>query len=155
MDIHVRRLGTLNILFGVISLLVSTVLLVVYGGPIGIYESTDDNVLGLLVSVSAMAHLLLGIPCIIGGISLRKLQEWSRGMLIVTSALNIVNVPIGSILGAYGLWVLLTPETDPLFTHEPTNRITNKGVSQTRSGAGEPSPAPKQNSTTIVPSPRS
>ena len=155
MDIHVRRLGTLNILFGVVSLLVSIGLLGFYGGPIGIYESTDDNVLGLLVSVSAVAHLLLGIPCIIGGLSLRKLQEWSRGMLIVTSALNIVNLPVGSVLGAYGLWVLLTPETDPLFTHEPTNRITNKGVAQTKSGASELSPAPKQNATTIVPSPRS
>ena len=155
MDIHVRRLGTLNILFGVISLLVSVGLLAVYGGPIGIYESTDDNVLGLLVSVSAVAHVLLGIPCIIGGLSLRKLQEWSRGMLIVTSALNIINVPVGSVLGGYGLWVLLAPETDPLFTHEPATRITNKGVAQTKAGAGEISPAPKQNSTTIVPSPRS
>jgi len=38
-------------------------------------------------------------------------------MLTVISAVNILDVPVGTILGAYGLWVLLTPETDPLFDH--------------------------------------
>ena len=27
------------------------------------------------------------------------MEEWSRGMMIVTSALNIMNVPVGSIIG--------------------------------------------------------
>jgi hypothetical protein len=155
MDIHVRRLATFNILFGVISLFASAGLLLVFGGPVGIYQSTDDNIFGLLVAVSAVAHLLLSIPCIVGGAALKSLQEWSRGMLIVTSALNIINVPLGSILGAYGLWVLLTPETDPLFNHEPAHRVANKGVSQAKTGENEPAPSHKANTSTIVPSPRS
>ena len=155
MDIHVRRLALLNILFGAAGLFVSLVLLIVYGGPVGIYQSTDDNVLGLLVSVSAVAHLLISVPCILGGIFLKRLQEWSRGLMIVTSALNIMNVPLGSILGAYGLWVLLTPETDPLFSQEPLHRVTNKGVAQGKLSPAEGQQSNSATAPTIVPSPRS
>jgi hypothetical protein len=119
------------------------------------YQSTDDNILGLLISVSAVVHLLLAIPCLIGGVFLRNYAEWSRGMLIVTSALNIMNVPFGSILGAYGLWVLLAPETDPLFSREPLSRITNKGVAQTKAAPAEAQAVNPANTSTIVPSPRS
>ena len=35
--------------------------------------------------------------------------------MIVLSALHLVNIPIGTILGIYGLWVLLSKETDLLF----------------------------------------
>ena len=78
--------------------------LLFYGGPVGIYESTEDNILGLLIAVTAVVYFFISIPCIVGGIFLRQLQEWSRGTMIVTSALNIMNVPVGSIIGAYGLW---------------------------------------------------
>jgi hypothetical protein len=110
------------------------------------------------MAVAAVVHFFISIPCIVGGIFLRQLQEWSRGMMIVTSALNIMNVPVGSIIGAYGLWVLLTPETDPLFSHEPLNRVTNKSVAQTKPTSVEGQPGHKKTSTTasdIVPSPRS
>ncbi|HYP05077.1 MAG TPA: hypothetical protein VER03_02485 [Bryobacteraceae bacterium] len=152
MDIHVRRLSTFNILFGVFSLLASIALLIFFDGPMGMYRSTDDNILGLFITVSALAHLILAVPCLIGGLALRSLNEWSRGMLIVTSALNIINVPMGSVLGGYGLWVLLTPETDPLFAREPAHRVANKGVSQQASNVALQQ---KKAANTIVPSPRS
>ena len=74
----------------------------------------------------------------------------------MTSALNILNLPVGSILGCYGLWVLLTPETDPLFSAPPPDRRPKKP-------APRPPPAeqsdeslnPKATGATIIPSPRS
>ena len=36
------------------------------------------------------------------------------------SALNLINIPLGTVLGAYGLWVLLNSETERLFTSRPT-----------------------------------
>ncbi|MEO8125673.1 MAG: hypothetical protein ABI822_01200, partial [Bryobacteraceae bacterium] len=49
------------------------------------------------------------------GFYVRLLQDWARVMLIIVSAINVLNVPFGTLLGAYGLWTLMTPETDPLF----------------------------------------
>jgi hypothetical protein len=159
MDTHVKTLGLFNILFGVFGLLLSLTVFAIYGGPVSIYTSMDDTVVGVLLAASAVFHVLLAVPCIVGGIYLRSFSEWARGVLIVTSALNILNIPIGSILGGYGLWVLLTEESDPLFSSPPPNRQAPK-----------PAPAPPRNkpvedrpetphkksaATSIVPSPRS
>ena len=35
--------------------------------------------------------------------------------MIVLSAINLINIPFGTVLGIYGLWVLLTRETELLF----------------------------------------
>jgi hypothetical protein len=154
MDIHVRRLGTLNLLFGVAGLLVSSVLFLIHGGPLGLYRSTDDTILGLLMAASAVAHSLLAVPCIIGGLFLRKMTEWSRGLVIVTSALNILNLPAGSILGGYGLWVLLSPEVEPLFSMSAESRAADAAHKH----ANSPHPENRKSAAAeprIVPSPRS
>ena len=39
--------------------------------------------------------------------------------LIVLAAINLINIPLGTILGAYGLWVLLNKETERLFAGTP------------------------------------
>ena len=36
-------------------------------------------------------------------------------MGIVLSVLNVIVFPIGTVAGIYGLWVLLSKETEPLF----------------------------------------
>jgi len=40
-------------------------------------------------------------------------------LTIVLSALDLLHVPFGTILGIYGLWVMLKPETEQLFTYTP------------------------------------
>lgn len=77
--------------------------------------------MGTLAAVSASFHLLLAIPCVVGGVGLRSFSQWSRGVLIITSGLNLLNIPIGSLLGIYGLWVLLAEETEPLFNTPPVS----------------------------------
>ena len=109
---------------------------------------------GVLLASSAIFHIVLAVPCIVAGIHLRSYTEWARGVLIVTSALNILNIPIGSIVGAYGLWVLLAEETDPLFSNPPPNRELTKVATAASSAATQTEPK-KSAATTIVPSPRS
>jgi hypothetical protein len=155
MDTHVKALGMANLIFGVCSIVLGLLVLIVYGGPFGLYNSSMDYMVLLMVG-SVLFHFLIGIPCIIGGFYLRSFTEWSRSLVIVTSALNILNLPVGSILGCYGLWVLLTPETDPLFSAPPPDYRPKK--------ADPPVPPaeeskrvvnPKATGATIVPSPRS
>lgn len=143
----------LNIFFGVFSLLIAVGVFIFYGSPIGFYNSTSDNILALLITGSIIFHMLLALPCIIGGIYLRSFAEWSRGVVIVVSALNILNPPIGSMIGGYGLWVLLTPETDPLFTSPPPDHRPKKPT-EAQDPKAQVQPK-KAAATTIVPSPRS
>jgi hypothetical protein len=156
MDTHVKALGLLNIIFGGISVLFGLAVFVFFGGPVGLYRTMNDDVLGFLLAGSVVFHMLLAIPCILVGVYLRSFMEWARGFAIVVSALNLLNFPFGCVVGGYGLWVLLTPETDPLFS-DRRPRHTKKSPSPAKSPQTSTSEAkPKQSaSARIIPSPRS
>ena len=53
------------------------------------------------------------------GIGLLKLRPWGRILGIVMSIVNLLYIPIGTIVGIYGLWVLFSKETEGLFTETP------------------------------------
>jgi ABC-type Fe3+ transport system permease subunit len=59
--------------------------------------------------------LMLSIPGIVAGIGLLYYKPWARILTIVLCALGLLNFPLGTGLGVYGLWVLLSPETTRLF----------------------------------------
>ena len=54
--------------------------------------------------------LVLSLPGIIAGVGLLKFRPWARIVTIVLSALNLMNIPFGTILGVYGLWVMLSDD---------------------------------------------
>jgi hypothetical protein len=115
MDQHVRTLGNLNIAYGIFSLLASLCVFIGIGGFDEIYRYFNDPAAAVVATFLAIYHALIAIPCIVGGIFLKRLRVWSRSFVILVSALNALNIPVGTLLGVYGLWVLLTPETEPLF----------------------------------------
>ena len=65
------------------------------------------------------------LPGLAAGYGLLKFKPWARIVGIVLSALKLINVPLGTILGAYGLWVLLSKDTERLFDGAPVVTSTN------------------------------
>ena len=122
MDRHVNILGSLNMVFGAAGFLGALAAIIAGGGFAGIYSAFNEDVYGFIAVVSVVFHLLMGIPCFVGGLFVRRLADWARVFLIVVSAVNVLNVPFGAMLGAYGLWVLLQPETEPLFEELPQTK---------------------------------
>lgn len=124
MDTHLNVLGILHIVLSLLGLLIAATIFAVFGGLAGVIGATADAgdaavvvpILGLVGSVLVLVLLVLSIPGIILGIGLLRRRPWSRLFGIVLSAISLINVPFGTLLGIYGLWVLLTPETQPLFT---------------------------------------
>jgi hypothetical protein len=51
-------------------------------------------------------------------------KSWARIVGIVLSAVSLINIPIGTAVGAYGLWVLLNKETERLFDTAPPTAVT-------------------------------
>ncbi|HEY7820284.1 MAG TPA: hypothetical protein VIG29_18820 [Vicinamibacteria bacterium] len=121
---HVSILGTLYIVFGCLGLLGAFALLLFFGGVAGIvgiaaHEDPDAAVAvpivgGLGVGLAALVTLF-SIPGLVVGIGLVKFRRWARVGGAVLSAINLVNFPLGTAIGAYGLWVLLSKESEPLF----------------------------------------
>ena len=121
MDTHVKVLAVLYIVFGVIGTLVGLALGAVLGviGAAGAASDPDAwmalPILGFTGAALGAFMLALSLPGIIAGVGLLKYQPWARILTIVLSALNLMNIPLGTILGIYGLWVMLSDEGSRLF----------------------------------------
>lgn len=107
MNQHVPIVAWLNIVGSVLLLLVALFLIVLLPS-IGAM-SGDRQALGILsiVGVSVGGFLgLLAVPGLLAGIGLLRRRNWARILAIVVSFLNLLNIPIGTIIGGYSLWVL-------------------------------------------------
>lgn len=121
---HVRVLGYLHVIFGALGILGAIGVLVAFGGIAGIVSIAAPHdpdawkaipIIGIVGVVIAVFVLVLSLPGFVAGIGLVKFQPWARILTIVLSALNLLNVPLGTALGIYGFWVLLRPETEAMF----------------------------------------
>jgi hypothetical protein len=52
----------------------------------------------------------MAIPGIIAGWGLLNRRPWARIVIIILSILALIRFPLGTIVGVYGLWVLLSSE---------------------------------------------
>jgi hypothetical protein len=123
MATHVKTLGILHIVLGSIGVLVALLFLLFFGSLAAFVGLTDSSegafmavpILGGIGGLIFLFVLLLSVPGIIVGIGLLRFSPWARVLGIVVSAVSLLNVPFGTALGVYGLWVLLSTETERLF----------------------------------------
>ncbi len=122
MDTHVKVVGVLNIAIGACGLVVALMVMLVFGGAAGIVGSSSDPDAAMAVPIIGLAGMALviffvalALPAVIVGIGLVRLRPWARIGGIVLSILHLIWIPIGTIIGAYSLWVLFSKETERLF----------------------------------------
>jgi hypothetical protein len=121
---HVKLLGILHIVFGGLALLAGLAIFALFGGIaglVGMAGSGGDSwiavpILGVIGTFVFGLMAVLGLPGLIAGFGLLSFRPWARILTIVLSALELLNFPFGTILGVYGLWVLMTPAGERLFT---------------------------------------
>ena len=128
---HVTVLGVLYVVLGVMGLMAAVIVLVIFGGLASFVGVAAQNDPDAQIAVPILGALAVGLCCLIGllsapgviaGVGLIKFKPWARILAIVLSILNLLNIPFGTMIGIYGLWVLLTPETEPLFRGEPLQK---------------------------------
>lgn len=123
---HVKVLAVLYIVLGALGVLSALLLMMVFGvaaGSVGVSGDPDAAValpiIGFVGTGLFIFLLAISLPGVIVGFGLLQLKSWARIGGIVLCAINLINIPIGTILGAYGLWVLLNGETERLFASTP------------------------------------
>jgi len=134
MTTHVKVLGVLYIAFSAITLCAAIFLglgLVAATGIVGQTASPEDAavalpIIGFAGSTLVIFLVLISLPGLITGIGLLKYQSWARIVGIVLAAINLINIPFGTALGIYGLWVLLNKQTEPLFAGVPPDALVSK-----------------------------
>lgn len=124
MDTHVKVLGVLYIALSALGLLGALVLMVGVGTAAGVVGAAADSgdaavaipIIGVAGTAVVAFLLLLSLPGLITGFGLLQYRPWARILGLVLSALNLINIPFGTVLGIYGLWVLLNKDTERLFS---------------------------------------
>jgi len=115
---HVTLVAGLHIGYGSLKLLAA---LIIYLGVkfawgfIPDEEDTAREVLQLVFSILPSVVAFFGIVEVLAGISVLSYKSWSRVFTIIISALNCLNIPIGTAIGVYSIWTLMKPEVLELF----------------------------------------
>lgn len=122
MRTHVKVLGVLFLVYGLWMLLLALAagfglsLLGAFIGSSGDPEAeVGAAVLGLLGVAATVAFAGLGIVAALTGLGVLTFKPWGRILGIIASALCLIRIPFGTVLGIYGLWVLFNKETEALF----------------------------------------
>jgi hypothetical protein len=120
---HVKIVAILNIVLGSLGACAGIVILILGGSIaayVGQYVADQDAtaaapIIAAIAVALAIFFFLLSLPSIIGGWGLLHFRPWARILMIIISAINLLHVPIGTAVGIYGLWVLLSEEGHRLF----------------------------------------
>ena len=130
MQVHVKVLGAIYIAFAALGLLFALVLAIGLGGAVGVVGASGDPdaalaipIIGIAGSVMIGVIAVLCLPGLVAGVGLLYFKPWARVLGIVLAAVCLIGFPWLTILGAYGLWVLLSKDSEHLFD-APSTVIT-------------------------------
>jgi hypothetical protein len=128
MDTHVKVLGVLHIALGALGLIGALVLILVFGGAAGIVGASGDPeaaaavpIIGITGTALVIFVVATSLPGVIIGIGLLQFRSWARIGGLVLSIFDLIWIPFGTILGVYGLWVLLSKDTERAFKGSVTS----------------------------------
>ena len=124
MQTHVKVVGVAFIVFGALGILAAMAIMLVFGGAAGIVGASADPeeaafalpIIGLTGTLLSMFLFALSIPGLVTGFGLLSFKPWARILGIVLCAIQLINIPLGTLLGIYGLWVLLNSDTERLLS---------------------------------------
>jgi hypothetical protein len=127
MQTHVKVLGVMYLAVGGCMLVGALFLVLTMGGVAGIVGATAEPedaaiaipILGIAGTALSAFLGIFSLPSLITGYGLINYKPWSRVVGIVLSAISLIFIPFGTIVGAYGLWVLLSKDTEHLFNTAP------------------------------------
>ncbi len=116
MNTHIRILGWLWIIIGVLGMLGALCLGATVAGSGFISEDeTAILVTSIVAVVCGSMFFLENVLNIIAGIGLLKYKSWGRILAIILGIINLFGFPVGTALGIYTLWAMFNDETRQLF----------------------------------------
>jgi len=124
MSTHVKVLGVAYIALSALGLMIALFMALIFGTASGIVGASAEPqdaaiampIIGLTGMMLVTFLLVVSLPGLIAGIGLLKLRPWGRILGIIVAVLSLINIPLGTIVGIYGLWVLFNKDTERLFS---------------------------------------
>ena len=113
---HVRLVGILWMAYSALTVVAGVVLVIVartiFGGHFNGPPPQVTAWLGPFLTFIAGIILIKGAAGFIAGWGLLQREPWARAVTLVIGFISLFNVPLGTALGIYTLWVLLPAQSD-------------------------------------------
>jgi hypothetical protein len=108
---HVRLLGIFWLALSVFRLIPGFALLTIFGRGLDFPPGVPDFVHGILTGV-AWAFLFGAAAGLITGWGLLQREPWARTLALIMGIISLLDMPFGTIIGIYTLWVLLPARSE-------------------------------------------
>ena len=114
---HVSLVGALHVGFGILGLFGALAIYLTFDFVYGFIEEEPivEELFTFIGNSLALIILFISVLGIIGGIGLFSYKPWSRILVMIVSAINCLNIPVGTAKGVYSIWVMMQPETIEMF----------------------------------------
>lgn len=114
---QVSLVGALHVGFGILGVLGALAIYLTFQFT---YELIDEeplveNLIAFMGNTLSLIVLFISVLGIIGGAGLFSFKPWARILVMIVSAINCLNIPVGTAKGIYSIWVLMQPETIEMF----------------------------------------
>jgi p-aminobenzoyl-glutamate transporter AbgT len=125
MEEHVTILGALYVAFNALGILIAIIIFVVISS--GGLLSGDMEAIAITSTVGSLIALIIiifSVPGLIAGIGLLRRRPWARILALIVGCLELMNIPFGTMLGIYTIWVVMKEETTRLFSAQTGTAAT-------------------------------
>ncbi|HWF10705.1 MAG TPA: hypothetical protein VG297_19690 [Bryobacteraceae bacterium] len=115
MSANRRLLGILWLAISAFRLIPGVAILIIFGnggGPLP--ADVPDFVLGV-IQIAGYCFLAFAAVGFLAGWGLLASEPWSRLLAVLLGAFSLIDIPFGTALGIYTLWVLLPAESEAEF----------------------------------------
>ena len=125
MEKHLTIIAALQVGFSLLGILAAVI---VYTVLRSVSTFVDDyqaeRVLRIVAFWVPLFLMVISVPGLIGGIGLFMRQGWARILVLIFSVLDLLNIPIGTAIGIYTIWVLVQTDTVKLFNVQAPANVT-------------------------------
>jgi hypothetical protein len=109
---HVRLLGILWLAISAVRLIPGFVIVVIFGSNLSFLPPEVPSFVPGLIHTIGLGLLATAILGIATGWGLLAWQPWARMVAIIFGCFSLLDVPFGTALGIYTLWVLLPAKSE-------------------------------------------
>jgi len=112
MEKHLTIVAAIQVGFSIFGILIAVVVYTVLMNVAGfVNEEEAVYVLPIVARWVAIFFLVISIPGLVGGIGLFMRKSWARILIIILSVIELLNIPIGTAIAIYSIYVLVQDDT--------------------------------------------
>jgi len=122
MEKHITLVAALNIGFGFLGIIIAFITFTAIVGSGLLSADPEAMAVTSVVGTSVASFIfIVSVPEIIGGFGLLKRKSWARILVLIIAVLDLLFIPVGTLIGIYELWVLLNDDVIQMFEQKSTS----------------------------------